>query len=232
MAAIVRWGSGTAASSAPTSAGPTRCPTSRRGRRREPGAAMTGAAGRRRNARTSLEIDRRRGVIEQLLRAVHADALPHPGQRLQDAREPLRHRGGRTRHAPQGQHRLVQLLDGVDQVLPLLGQPLHLQPDRFVGRLQALELPALLQHGPGPIGIELVAVLVEGPALDHHRREDRRDAHHQHHADDDRRERRPHHNAPATGLEPVQPPQDREGDRRRRQRQQGRRQRQDEHRVA
>ena len=121
---------------------------------------------------------------------------------------------------PQRQHRLVELLDVLDQVLPLLGQPLHLRADRLVGLLEVAEAAPLLEHRPGLVGVELVAVLVEVPALDHQGREDRRDAHDQHHPADDRRELRALDGPAPTGLEPSQPAQDGERDRRRRQREQ------------
>ena len=101
-----------------------------------------------------------------MLWAVHADAFAHAGQRLQHRGKSLGHGGRGAGNASEGQHGLIQLLDVVDQVFPLERQSFHLLLDGCVGRLDVLELSALFQHGPGSIGVELIAVTVKRSALE------------------------------------------------------------------
>ncbi len=123
--------------------------TARAGAGRPPGSCDRGRCSKARVSPHSRrghrpEIDRRRGVIEQLLGTVHADALAHSGECLQNARESLRDRWRRPGNASQRQHCLIQFLDVLDQVLALEGQPFHLLPDRVVGRLEVFEFSTLL----------------------------------------------------------------------------------------
>ena len=127
-----------------------------------------GGRGGRGNARNGVfQRGRRGGEVAELLRAVHAHALADTGQRLQNARKRLGHRGRGSGHRSEGEHGLIQLLDVVHEVLPLQRQPLHLALDGNVSLLHAGEPAALIEHRPGLVGVELVAVPVEVSALDH-----------------------------------------------------------------
>ena len=101
-----------------------------------------GSRGGHGNARCCIfQLGRRGGEVEKLLRAVHAHALADAGQRLQNAGKRLGHRGRGSGHRPKCEHGLIQLLDVVDQVLPLQRQPLHLALDGGVGLLHTLASP-------------------------------------------------------------------------------------------
>ena len=237
MPASLRCGSGTAASSASSSAGPS--PSA------GVGAVATAAAGAAAGDRCRRCACRfgylQRSPADQPAvpcnQAIAADRRP----RRSFARRPATAKPPGNRWATAGEVPATLRSESIasSSFLTLLTrflrssrQPFHFEPDGVVGFLERLVLPPLVQHRPGFVGIELVAIVVEPSALDHERRENRGNSHGEHHADDDRREFRPLHDAPAPGFEPLEPAQNGKRDRRGRNRDQGRQQRQDQKRIT
>ena len=153
MAASLRWGSGTAASSASTSAGLSPAPLAA-GAADRAGAVDRGdwlegsvppitALASLARSRHCSQINGRRGVIEQLLRAVDTNALAHTCECLQNLRKSLSDGRRSTGDTAKCEHGVIQLLDVFDQVLPFECQSFHFLFDGRVGRFEVADTLAL-----------------------------------------------------------------------------------------
>ena len=162
IAASGRWGSGTAASSASTWAFDSPPPAGATGG----GAGAVGAAFEATAAGPGVAATTGRaagGAVKSIncWGASTPTDLRTPASRCSTSGIACATGGRLAGGGPEHQHRLVELLDVVDEVLPLLGQPLHLRADRLVRLLEVAEAAPLLEHRPRLVRVELVAVLVE-----------------------------------------------------------------------